>query len=84
MSLDGESTGWDRARVRALARPGRDASPRCWLAVPLSTAPHVLCAGGCGDRFETLTEFEQHIREQEMAKAVEAEIEAPQRHRRAS
>jgi hypothetical protein len=57
-------------------------SRRCWLAVPVDAAPHVRCAG-CRQRFETLTEFEGHLREGELVQAAIAEIEADdRRHRR--
>jgi hypothetical protein len=63
-----------------LVRSGRRSTWPCWEAVPAPDAPHVGCTG-CGDRFETLTEFEWHIREQETSRATIAEVEANIRRR---
>ncbi len=62
-----------RAHHRGPSRTRGIAPRRCWLAVP--DGKKALCTGGRG-RFDTLTEFEQHIRDQEMALAATADAAA--------
>lgn len=62
-------------------RSPRSSSWRCWDIVDCDEPPHIMCTE-CRQRFETLTEFEQHIRRQEMAAATRAEGEAVVRRRR--